>query len=409
MNISDYKKKLLCFCFSLMFFFEFFPVEAVPSRDSYDRTFQQETVSTDKKKDEIQEDPLSNEGEPNAEPEEPEENPKITEIEIAPGLTEKIYKYKSKDEPVTAYFLTADKNLYGLKPALDRDLIPGRQTTSAIVKEHNAIAGINASYFSANGEIIGIMKLDGQIVGTTYFKRTSIGLMPDGSAYFGKVSYQGYVTLNGVTQPVSGVNCARDKDNLVLYNRFYGEFTKTNEYGMEYTAQNGVITAINKSNSKIPQHGVVISVHGKAMEAFKDIMVGDTADVFETLGEPWDSMNEILGAGPLLIENGQVHVTSKEEEFPADIGRGRAPRTGFGVTEQGDYIFAVVDGRQKGYSRGCTLTEFAELMRSFGAVNALNFDGGGSSAMIVDGKLVNSPSDGKERAVASALLLMKRE
>ena len=117
-----------------MFFFEFFPVEAAPSRDSYDRTFQQETVSTDKKKDEIQEDPLSNEGEPNAEPEEPEENPKITEIEIAPGLTEKIYKYKSKDEPVTAYFLTADKNLYGLKPALDRDLIPGRQTKAPSLK-----------------------------------------------------------------------------------------------------------------------------------------------------------------------------------------------------------------------------------------------------------------------------------
>ncbi|MBO6179390.1 MAG: phosphodiester glycosidase family protein [Selenomonadaceae bacterium] len=409
MNIFNCKKvAIIFFSFSLIWSINTF-VEAAPARDSYDRTVHQETVSTDKKNDEVQKETLDNKKESNTEPEEPEENPKITENEIAPGLTEKIYKYKSDDGPVTVYFIEADKNSYYIKSALDRDLIPGRQITSDITKSHNAVAGINASYFAANGEIIGVMKLDGKIVGTTYYERASIGVMPDGSLHFGKINYQGYVTLNGVTESVSGVNCFRDKDCLIIYNKFYGDTTKTNEYGMEYTVQNGVVTAINKSNSPIPPDGVVISVHGKAMEAFKNIMVGDTADVFETLGEPWDSCKEILGAGPRLIENGQVHVTSKEEDFPANISFGRAPRTGFGVTKEGNYLFAVADGRQKDHSIGCTLTEFAKIMLSFGAVDALNFDGGGSSTMVLKGNLVNSPSDGQERAVASALLLMERE
>ena len=50
----------------------------------------------------------------------------------------------------------------------------------------------------------------------------------------------------------------------------------------------------------------------------------------------------------------------------------------------------------------------AEFMLQFGAVQAINFDGGGSSALVVDGEIENSPSDGQERAVGSALALLPR-
>ena len=70
-------------------------------------------------------------------------------------------------------------------------------------------------------------------------------------------------------------------------------------------------------------------------------------------------------------------------------------------------VFAVVDGRQED-SHGLTLTEFAELLVKFGVQNAINLDGGGSSALYVNDGVVNSPSDGAERAVGSALILQKR-
>ncbi len=107
----------------------------------------------------------------------------------------------------------------------------------------------------------------------------------------------------------------------------------------------------------------------------------------------------------MLVERGKVHVT--EEDFPGDITRGRAPRTGVAILKNRHALLAVVDGRQAS-SIGVTLSEFAELLVARGARDALNLDGGGSSAMVARGRLVNSPSDGEERPVGSALAVMRK-
>jgi exopolysaccharide biosynthesis protein len=83
------------------------------------------------------------------------------------------------------------------------------------------------------------------------------------------------------------------------------------------------------------------------------------------------------------------------------------PRTALGIDRYGRYILAVVDGRQKFHSTGLTLTEMAHTMRKLGAVNALNLDGGGSSVLAVRNRIVNKPSDGSERSVSNALLVMR--
>ncbi|MDD3925883.1 MAG: phosphodiester glycosidase family protein [bacterium] len=110
-----------------------------------------------------------------------------------------------------------------------------------------------------------------------------------------------------------------------------------------------------------------------------------------------------LGAGPRLVEQGQMKITAREEAFRDDIAVGRAPRTGLGLAADGTVVLAVVDGRQPGISIGMTLEELATLLLNLGARDALNFDGGGSSALYLDGTILNSPSDGRERPVASAL------
>ena len=128
----------------------------------------------------------------------------------------------------------------------------------------------------------------------------------------------------------------------------------------------------------------------------------------EDLGTAFQDVPMIVGAGPMLVKNGKQHVTKTEEEFPSDIARGRAPRTGVAVLPNRHALLAVVDGRQEA-SIGATLEEFAELFVKYGAKEAVNFDGGGSSAMVVGGELVNSPSDGEERRVGSALAVMPKK
>ena len=166
---------------------------------------------------------------------------------------------------------------------------------------------------------------------------------------------------------------------------------------------------INTNDSPIPTDGYVVSVHGSSMDAFSSAgtRLGDPTALIEILGEPWDHAVQILGAGPRLVADGSVYVTAGEEEFPGDIRYGRAPRSAVGVTKTGRIIFAVVDGRQA-HSHGLTLTEFAQLLVQFGVQNAINLDGGGSSALYAGGAVLNSPSDGTERAVGSALILQKK-
>ena len=67
----------------------------------------------------------------------------------------------------------------------------------------------------------------------------------------------------------------------------------------------------------------------------------------------------------------------------------------------------VVDGRQRKWSKGMTLVRFAKEMKKLGAAFAMNLDGGGSSTMVVGKKIVNRPSDGKQRPVSSAVLVLE--
>ncbi len=99
---------------------------------------------------------------------------------------------------------------------------------------------------------------------------------------------------------------------------------------------------------------------------------------------------QTLSFGPALIENGKVSVDSDDE-----VGRamGSNPRTAIGIKSDGTYIFVVSDGRTD-ESEGLSLLELAEFMSSLGVETAYNLDGGGSSTMVFNGDIVNTPTGG---------------
>jgi hypothetical protein len=123
----------------------------------------------------------------------------------------------------------------------------------------------------------------------------------------------------------------------------------------------------------------------------------------------------VLGPGPRLLRAGRIAVSATVEGFDPpqapDFFRsfvtGRNPRTLAGVRQDGTLLLVTVDGRRPGWSAGMTLTEAARLMRSLGATDALNLDGGGSSTMVVRGEVVNRPSDRVgERPVSNGLFVL---
>lgn len=101
-------------------------------------------------------------------------------------------------------------------------------------------------------------------------------------------------------------------------------------------------------------------------------------------GEPW----QIWHFGPALLnQDGSV----KEQFNISSLLQAAHPRTAIGYYEPGHYCFVVVDGRQGSYSRGVTTQTLAAIMQDLGCAAAYNLDGGASSVMIFNGKLVNKP------------------
>ncbi|GMA40810.1 phosphodiester glycosidase family protein [Mobilicoccus caccae] len=107
----------------------------------------------------------------------------------------------------------------------------------------------------------------------------------------------------------------------------------------------------------------------------------------------------VAGRYQLVREGKIVAPTAKGSFF------GRHPRTIIGRTAGGSVMLVTVDGRSTA-SVGVTLTEAARLAKSLGMVDAANLDGGGSTAMAVRGKLVNTPAGSRERSVGDAIILL---
>ena len=123
--------------------------------------------------------------------------------------------------------------------------------------------------------------------------------------------------------------------------------------------------------------------------------------------ERWP-VRDALSAGPVLVQQGRLAVSSDAEAFFGSSIPQVHPRTAAGYTPEGELILLVVDGRQPA-SRGVDLRELAVIMRDLGCLEAVNLDGGGSSALVVNGTLVNRPAGGTyQREVMSALTVTVR-
>lgn len=331
-----------------------------------------------------------------------------TKNDMGKGLTHIYRREDMNGLPVEVNILEiAPKNRYILKPfsgAVDKN---GRGTLLKASRAVGARAAVNASYFDTDGWIIGNLKLDGEWLGMESQPRSALVVADGKPMVMQDLAYQGraFFPKLGTFIDVKGINRSRIAGDVVLYTHYYGPNTKTNQWGCEIRiAANGRVTEVSKNGSmKLDKDSVVLSAHGDAAKVLERVQVSDSVRLRETLGnETADGAELVLGAGPSLVADGKADVRSREENIAADIARGRAPRTAAGVKKDGTVILLVVDGRSSA-SAGMTLQELASYMVKLGAWQAVNFDGGGSSEMVLDGKILNNPSDGRERAVSVGL------
>ncbi|MBB3112751.1 exopolysaccharide biosynthesis protein [Paenibacillus phyllosphaerae] len=187
----------------------------------------------------------------------------------------------------------------------------------------------------------------------------------------------------------------------------------------DIASANNAIFAINGDYYGFRSDGVVI----RNGTVYRDEPARDGVALFndgtmESYNEEETSTEELVAQGvtntfsfgPILVNDGVAITNFDNVSIDSNFGNRSIdeanPRTGIGVISPNHYVFVVVDGRQEGYSRGMTLNEFAQLFEDLGATEAYNLDGGGSSTMYFNGRVVNSPgSKGQERGVSDIIYI----
>lgn len=202
-----------------------------------------------------------------------------------------------------------------------------------------------------------------------------------------KTALAGNTYARNLTETTS-VQAANAGAILAINGDYYG----AQERG--YVLRNGVLY---RASAQSGTDALVIGADGN----FRIINEGETsADTLVREGA-W----QVLTFGPALIKDGQVTVSSSDE-----VGRAMTsnPRTAIGQISEGHYLLVVSDGRTK-ESTGLSLRQLAELMQSLGAQIAYNLDGGGSSTMVFQGRVVNSPTTNgrsiRERSVSDIVYI----
>lgn len=236
---------------------------------------------------------------------------------------------------------------------------------------------------------------------------------------------------DGSSTTLYGVNFARrddarldsqsDENDVVFYNSHRGKYTGSSKGWTEVTVRlaDGEQWRINSpvklevtgtprtgGHTAIPADGGVIAAAPKAAGKVSPLKPGDTVTLNIGLSLPtFDSLRpdvkEVVGGDVTLLRNGEAVMTANRFINSRD---GEYPRTMVGYDQsRSKMVWCVVDGKTSS-NTGCTYPQGAEMMRYYGCVDAINFDGGGSTMMwLQQPGIVNSPSDGNERAVGNGL------
>jgi hypothetical protein len=283
-----------------------------------------------------------------------------------------------------------------------------RARPSRLAARHKAVLAVNGGFFAYDGAAVGAVLRDGEWIRLPWQGRTAVGFEPNGRATIGNLQTNAYVDFSGGLRiPIRDLNGWPDKGRVTALTRRFGTYYTLRPGEMGVVVKNGVVISTPGGGGlNVPEGGFTLIASGGARPWLQKITRGQRAKLtIAPIG--WPKIMTALGGGPRLVTNSKI--TVKDENFRSDVRLGAGPRTAFGVDAQGRYIILVADGRKPFYSTGLTLTELAATMQKLGAVNAMNLDGGGSTALAVRGKLVNRPSDGVERGVANALMVMREK
>ena len=371
-------------------------------------------------------------GDDGGEPPEPPEP-----IEVAPGVWHSMWELPTPQVNHVLEFDLADpqytiemgfaygKRHYGGKETVTQ--IAGRYDSAT----HDIVGAVNCSYFETGLGILGMLASRGNLISSradawwdqqTYMlQQSAVGWAASDIPSANMLAC--FADAAEVQIDILDYSCSTG--SISLYTPDWDTSTKSTSQGVEIIVENvnfplrpnkqlvGTITAVQTGaaslDNPIPPDGFVLAAcAGAEAELLGHAVVGDPVSVWFEMSPPeLVNMQTLCTGNAWMVKDGAPFHGGGPERHPRTV-------LAWSGTQ---HWFVTFDGRQPGYSVGCSVAEMQDfLINSLHVQNAINLDGGGSTTMVINDAVENCPSDGAttpctgtERAVPNALLLVRRD
>ena len=344
---------------------------------------------------------------------------------LMPGVTHQRLIRIISGERVVLHVVRAPRHggLYRLRPVLSHNSVLGHQTVPAMQRRLRATStavGVNGDFFNtATGSPSGAFLRDGVLSARPNLRRSALAIAFDGRLLVDRFRFVAAWTAGAhEAHPLRELNrVIREPPGVALFTRAYGGPTPRARGAVEAVLGGfprallngwlrGRVVAIRRNGgTRIPPGGAILQARGSwARTMLREARPGTEVTVRLLMRGLPDDSADAIGGGPVLVRNG-VPVRQADELFTLAQLVPRHPRTAVGQLGNGRIILVAADGRGRGGSLGLTNWDMARTMASLGAVTAMGFDGGGSTTLSFDGRVLNRPSGGAPRAVADSLMV----
>jgi hypothetical protein len=284
-----------------------------------------------------------------------------------------------------------------LKPILPNSTsLVGTAPLSRTAQQTQVAAAINGGFFNRNNQLpLGAIRLDGRWLSGPILGRGAIAWNTGGEAKFDRLTLQETLTTpTGQRLPLTHLNSAYVQAGIARYTNDWGtSYSPLSDNEIVVTVQNDRVISqqpggtVGSNALAIPTNGYLLALRSNR-NAATSLPVGTTLRLETSVTPPdFGRFQHIIGGGPLLVQNRQIVLNAKAEQFSNAFAIEQASRSAIGQTADGSLLIAAVHTNLDG--NGATLTDIAQIMQQLGAVNALNLDGGSSTTLYLGGQLLD--------------------
>ncbi len=271
--------------------------------------------------------------------------------------------------------------------------IVGIAPLALMAQQNQAAAAINGGYFGRDRQSpLGAIRRDGTWMSSPILNRGVVAWDAQGRLKVGRFMLQEQMVANsGTALPITSSNSGYPQKGVARYTALWGaSYTPVLNNEQVATVVNNQVQSVQAGQEgmtfPIPSNGALLVA--RSVASLSELPLGTSVQYrMQTSRSEFEAFPNIVGAGPVLVEEGRVVMDAIAEQFSPNFANQAADRSGIGQTADGAILLAVTHNRIGG--PGPTLSEWAQIMQRIGSVNALNLDGGSSTSLYLGGQLLD--------------------